>query len=244
MNAPIRSSALVVVEPTEASASGGFAKQQTTVAVDKNVLEGVLTRAAAADPAELEHVVNVVMRALAEYPNELRTTIETYTGAIALAVSTDKTVVIQLSRSSDGNLEAAESVPEAPAITRALERGRERVAEILRGPGMLAGREFATMIGVSAQTLNEWREQRKVLALSGAKRGFRYPDWQVIEATGQPLPDLIELHRILGDEPWSVYRFLLQRHAALDGRTGIEGLKSGNIDATIAAAKGISDTFS
>jgi len=90
--------------------------------------------------------------------------------------------------------------------------------------------------------LNEWREQRKVLALSGAKRGFRYPAWQLVDETGTPLPGLVELHRIFGDQPWSIYRFLRQNHEVLEGRSGIESLKSGDVDATIAAAKGISDT--
>jgi hypothetical protein len=243
MNVAIRSNALIVVDPSEASASSGFAEQQSTVSVDKDVLKDVLARAAKADPAELQHVVSVVMRALAEYPSDLHSTIEAYTGAIALAVSTGKTVLLHFSHTPEGCLEAAATVPEAPGITRALERGRQRVADILKGPEMLSARKFAAMIGVSTQALNEWREQRKVLALSGAKRGFRYPDWQVLDETGERLPGLVELHRVLGDQPWSVFRFLRQRHAALGDRTGIESLKSGDIDATIAAAKGVSETF-
>jgi len=143
MNMTVTSSALVVVGPAEVVASSGFAKQQRTVSVDKDVLNDVLEHAseANADPAELQHVVNVVMRALAEYPGELRATIETYTGAIALAVSTGQEIILRLSHNKNGGLEAVPSVPALPAIGNALARGRERVATILAAPEMLNGRD-------------------------------------------------------------------------------------------------------
>jgi hypothetical protein len=199
---------------------------------------------ARSDDADLQHVIGAVMRTLADYPTEVRSTIDAYTDAIAQASTTGEAAELTLIPTSEGAIEVTpKKIPASPAIRRALARGRERVAQILAGSDMLAGRDFARALGISPQTLNQWREQRRVLALSGAKRGFRYPDWQLLDAPLMLLPGLVELHQVLEDQPWAVYRFLRQHHIALDGRTGIESLKSGDIDATIAAAKGISDTF-
>jgi hypothetical protein len=231
----------LVIEDTSAPSEGDrSARQRTIVSVDKVTLNHALERSGTAD---LQHVIGIVMRVLANYPLELRSTIDAYADAIAMAKTTGETAELTFSRSPEGEIEATPKLAGSPALRRALARGRNRVAEILEGPGMLAGRDFAAMLGISAQTLNQWRAQRKVLALSGAKRGFRYPDWQLVDAPGVLLPGLVQLHSALEDQPWAVYRFLRQHHIALDGRTGIESLKSGDIDATVAAAKGISDTF-
>lgn len=195
------------------------------------------------DGSDVGHVKRVVDRALANNPDELYATIATYAGALALAKSSGRKVELHLAPDAEGGINATLTVPDSPAITRALARGSERVAEILAGGEMLTGEQFALLAGVTRQTLNDWRLQRRVLALSGAKRGFRFPKWQIVEASGTILPGLSELHRVLDDQPWSVYRFLTQRHASLDDRTGIESLQSGNVDATIATARGLFDTY-
>ena len=123
------------------------------------------------------------------------------------------------------------------ALTAARERGRRRVAEILAEDDMLSAEAFAELLGVSRVTVNAKRQNRQVLGLDGAKRGFRFPAWQ-LDRDGRPYGALPKLHEILGSA-WAVYRFLISPHGALDGRTGIEALKRRHDDDVIAAAEGV-----
>ena len=72
------------------------------------------------------------------------------------------------------------------ALDAARERGRLRAAEILNGEEMLPADAFAELLGISRVTVNAKRQRHEVLALDGAKRGFRFPAWQVGE-NGKPL---------------------------------------------------------
>lgn len=139
---------------------------------------------------------------------------------------------------------AVESVPEQPvdeldtALDEARARGATRAAEILIGPDMLTTDEFAAAIGASRETIHQKRKRHQVLGLEGAKRGVRFPEWQ-LSADGSLLPELPRLFKTLGGRPWTVYRFLVQRHPELDGKTALEALRDGRVDAVIAAAENI-----
>lgn len=123
------------------------------------------------------------------------------------------------------------------ALAGARERGRRRVAEILAEDDMLSAEAFAELLGVSRVTINTKRQNGQVLGLDGAKRGFRFPAWQ-LDRDGRPYAALPRLHDILGSA-WAVYRFLVSPHGTLDGRTGIDALKRRQDDDMIAAAEGI-----
>jgi hypothetical protein len=123
------------------------------------------------------------------------------------------------------------------ALTAARERGRRRVAEILGEDDMLNADAFSDLLGVSRVTVNAKRQNGQVLGLDGAKRGFRFPAWQ-LDQDGRPYAALPKLHEILGGA-WAVYRFLVSPHGALDGRTGLDSLKRGQDRDVIAAAEGI-----
>jgi hypothetical protein len=124
------------------------------------------------------------------------------------------------------------------ALAAARDRGRVRVAEILAGPEMLAGDAFAALVGASRVTVNSWRRNRQVLALEGAKRGYRFPAWQVGD-DGKPFAALPALFDRLGGA-WAVYRFLVQHHAELDGQTGREALRRGRAAQALEAAESVS----
>jgi hypothetical protein len=126
------------------------------------------------------------------------------------------------------------------AIDAARARGEARVAEILNRPEMLSADAFGELLGTSRMTVHEWRQSRRVLGLEGAKRGFRFPDWQVGQ-DGKPFGALPALFERLGDE-WAVYRFLVQHHPELDGLTGKEALQRGQSDKVIETAETISQT--
>ncbi len=123
------------------------------------------------------------------------------------------------------------------ALEAARERGRLRAGEVLAGDDMLNADAFAELLGTTRVTVNTKRQSGQVLGLEGAKRGFRFPAWQ-IDRDGKPyreLPALLEHLRA----PWAVYRFLVQPQGALDGMTGREALAKGKGSDVLAAAEGI-----
>jgi hypothetical protein len=122
------------------------------------------------------------------------------------------------------------------ALAAARERGQVKIAEILAGKDMLRATEFGGLIGVSYETVNQRRKAGEVLGLQGAKRALRYPRWQLTE-DGRPLPGLSRLFEVLGDQPWTVYRFLKTSHAELGGETAVEAMKAGKLDAVLGVAR-------
>jgi len=125
------------------------------------------------------------------------------------------------------------------ALNAARQRGVVRVAEIMKSPDMLSARQFAPLIGASHETVNQKRKTGEVLALDGATRGLRYPKWQITD-DGRLLSGLAELMKELPGGPWAVYRFLLQPHNELNGKTGLDALKANRVRQALDAARGIS----
>ncbi len=123
------------------------------------------------------------------------------------------------------------------AFEAARERGRMRAGEVLAGEDMLSADSFAELLGTSRVTVNAKRQAGQLLGLEGAKRGYRFPAWQ-LDADGKPYVELAALHETLR-APWTVYRFLVQRQGALDGLTGREALEKGKGADILAAAEGV-----
>lgn len=143
---------------------------------------------------------------------------------------------------------STEQPPAEPSLDDALaaarDRGRLAVARILEEPEMLSADAFGDAVGVTRTTVNAWREKNEALGLQGAKRGYRFPAWQ-IDANGRPSKVLPRLFELLGGDAWTVYRFLVQHHGALDGLTGREALEQDRADAVLDAAEGLArGTFS
>ncbi|MER8708353.1 XRE family transcriptional regulator [Mesorhizobium sp. M1088] len=124
------------------------------------------------------------------------------------------------------------------ALAEARARGHKRVAEIVAGEEMLSAEDFAKLLGTSRVTVNARRQSGQVLGIDGAKRGFRFPVWQ-LDKDGRPFGALPALHAMLGNSAWAVYRFLVSRHGALDGRTGLRALQQGDDASVLAAAEGM-----
>jgi hypothetical protein len=123
------------------------------------------------------------------------------------------------------------------ALAAARKRGRIRAGEILSGDDMLSADALADMLHTTRVTVNSKRQSGQLLGLDGAKRGFRFPVWQ-LNPDGKPYPELRGLRERLGG-PWAVFRFLVQAHDELDGRTGREALESGQGEALLAAAESV-----
>jgi hypothetical protein len=167
-----------------------------------------------------------------------------YADAAAKAKRTGKDYIIAYRVSPDGKaVEVGEPRAEAPAggslgaaIAQAKARGATKVSDILKGADMLTARAFGDLIGASHETVNTRRKRHEVLGLEGATRGVKYPRWQVTDA-GLPLPGLVQLFHVLGEQPWTVYRFLRTAHAELGGSTALDALKAGQVDAVVGAAE-------
>lgn len=161
------------------------------------------------------------------------------------AKTTGDTVrVTYVIRSADDEpeIEIEEIVPQKDALDIALaaarQRGGERIAEILKGPDMLSADEFAEEIGSTRETVNKKRRRHEILGLEGAKRGVRFPKWQIGD-DGQLLGGLAQLFEALNGHPWAVYRFLVQKSDSLGGRTGLQILQKGRIEQAVGAARSI-----
>jgi len=156
---------------------------------------------------------------------------------------TQITSVVQEVSAEHGTSSAMRNPDLEDALKRARERGHIRVAEILNSEDMLSADEFADLLGTTRVTVNAKRQKRQVLGLEGAKRGFRFPRWQ-LGPDGKPFRVLPTLFERLGDDPWAVYRFLVQHHPELEGLTGREALERGESKQAIDAAESVARNFS
>lgn len=138
-------------------------------------------------------------------------------------------------KDSSAAAHAGEGVLEA-ALAEARHRGAARAAEVLAGPDMLSVEDFAGLIGVTREAVRQKLKRREVLGLQGAKRGVRYPVWQLTDE-GRILPGLRELYGLFGDSAWAVFRFLVEPAAALRGRTPRDCLRQGETAAVLDLAE-------
>lgn len=124
------------------------------------------------------------------------------------------------------------------ALARAEARGAEAAARLLSADDMLTADAFAARIDATRETVHQKRRRGEVLGLEGAKRGVRFPAWQLLDGQ-RLLPGLPQVFRAFNGEPWAVYRFLLQAHPELGGASGLDSLKAGQVDKVLAVAGNI-----
>ena len=182
----------------------------------------------------------------------LRTFLKHYGKAVTKSRSAGHTVSFRVDVNPEGAakvtaVEDVAPVTEAPsaelqdALAAARARGRLQAAEILNSEDMLSAEEFAEVLGTTRVTVNTKRQSGQLLGLDGAKRGFRFPAWQ-LDSDGKPFAELSALHRLLGGA-WAVYRFLVQPHGEFDGLTGREALEQGKAKAVLAVAESVGRDF-
>ncbi len=128
----------------------------------------------------------------------------------------------------------------ADALASALDAARARGAvlkdEMLSDPDMLSTAGLAEQLGMSEEGVRLKRWRHEMLGVEVAKRGIRYPAWQVLPGR-QLLPGLPRLFAVLGDDPWRLLRFLQQHHAELLGKRAFEALQQGRVDEVLATAE-------
>jgi len=109
-----------------------------------------------------------------------------------------------------------------PLLAQAFDRAEERKVNLLKRADMLNGEQLAAELGLSRATVDNRRQEGKLLALEfGTKRGFRFPQWQrdLVEERDVRASFEAVLNRLAPVEPWSRYRFFVQSSPELDGRT-------------------------
>ena len=136
----------------------------------------------------------------------------------------------------------AEVLPgkDVAVLARAFDRAEERKIELLQRADMLNGEQLAAELGLSRATVDNRRQEGKLLALEfGAKRGFRFPQWQrdLVEERDTGANFEAVLTRLASVEPWSRYRFFVQSSPELGGRTPVEALRAGEGEAVLRAAE-------
>jgi len=151
-----------------------------------------------------------------------------------------RSTIAMIDETTRPRAKAPDQLPAALAAARV--RGRARVAEILAGPDMLSADAFAELIGTSRVTVNTKRQAHQVLGLEGARRGYRFPDWQ-IGPDGKPFAALPALFDHLGGSPWAVYRFLVQHHPELSGLTASDALLRGHEAQVVDVAESMARDF-
>jgi biotin operon repressor len=128
----------------------------------------------------------------------------------------------------------------AAALARAFDRAEERKVTLLQRADMLSGEQLAAELGLSRATVDNRRQEGKLLALEfGSKRGFRFPQWQrdLVEERDTRATFEAVLQRLAAVGPWSRYRFFVQSSPGLEGRTPVEALRAGEGEAVLQAAQ-------
>jgi hypothetical protein len=128
--------------------------------------------------------------------------------------------------------------PLIEALAAARTRGAAVEEALLANPDMLNTAAMAHLLGMSEEGVRLKRRRHEILGLESAKRGIRYPAWQVLEGR-QLLPALPRLFAMLGDDPWRLFRFLQQHHSELGGDRALDSLRRGQVDGVLAAAENI-----
>jgi hypothetical protein len=158
--------------------------------------------------------------------------------AKAVAAGSERAVPAAIVRHKTSPVARASSpgsvLTEALAAARA--RGATAKEELLADPDMLNTAAIADLLGMSEEGVRLKRKRHEILGLESAKRGIRYPSWQVLEDR-KLLPALPRIFAILGDDPWRLFRFLQQRHSELGGDRALDALRRGRVDGVLAAAE-------
>src|SRR5580704_8283938 len=101
----------------------------------------------------------------------------------------------------------------AAVLAQAFDRAEESKVELLKRPDMLNGEQLAAELGLSRATVDNRRQEGRLLALEfGTKRGFRFPQWQRDLVEERDVRAIFEavLNRLAPVEPWSRYRFFMR----------------------------------
>lgn len=214
-------------------------RARNRVVVSPNGVENAKGVNSSSDVAEVR-ISKTRFERIVGKPRLIRQLLVDYADTLAQAEREGRVATMTLQVSPDGKTQLIKAAAKGDvldvALAAAKARGQHKVTDILKGEDMLTTRDFGPLIGASHETVNVKRKTGEILGLEGATRGVKYPRWQVTDA-GLPLPGLAALFAALGKQPWTVYRFLRAAHPELGGRTALDALKAGQVEAVLGAAR-------
>lgn len=101
--------------------------------------------------------------------------------------------------------------------------------------GTLTGEQAAAHLHLTRQAVDKRRRKGQLLAFSLGRRGYAYPAWQFHE--GRVIAGLEQVLAALAEySSWTQAMFLTTGDIRLGGRTPLECLRDGHVDAVVAAA--------
>jgi hypothetical protein len=95
--------------------------------------------------------------------------------------------------------------------------------------------QVARRLGITPLVVEQLRQGQRLLAVP-AGHGFAYPSWQ-FEGRGMLSGFLTVLGALHGQEPNSQLAFFVTPHDGLEGRTPLDVLRSGDLDAVLRVAR-------
>lgn len=127
-------------------------------------------------------------------------------------------------------------------IVEAVEEGEQFKLEVMGRSNMLPPPRAAAKAGISRQALDLRRKKGLALALSHAKRGFRYPAWQFTDALAEPLQQILPM--LAKYNPWAAYLLLTEPEPLLGGLSVVSTLQSGKAEQAIEAVRTLTQSES
>lgn len=118
-------------------------------------------------------------------------------------------------------------------IREAIERGVQRKAALLReAGGLLSANEVANLLRISGEELL-CRKSLLTISLDDNALG-----WPAFQFESRAMVDAVErvLQAINVEAPWAQLGFFFLRLQELDGRTPIQAIRDGSLDAVVLAA--------
>lgn len=145
------------------------------------------------------------------------------------------------------NIEPAElAVPEKNTVTTAdfmasLERQqKEQRTKDIEEQRLLPGAEMRARLGVSAQALSAALKAKRMFVFQGPSGEYYYPAFFADPMYDRPV--LEKVCKTLGDLPaGSKWDFLTSPRISLAGKTPLDALSKGKLDAVMAAAKAFAE---
>lgn len=135
---------------------------------------------------------------------------------------------------SDSALTVLSHNPLAEARIRGLRMKQELLS---REGGVLGASEVAEILGISRQAVNKRVQAKTLFALQTPRHGMSFPAWQLVD--GDVLPGLSAVLKSLDPTlgPWMTLAFFVEGHVALDGRSPLQALRDGDLEAVLRAAR-------
>ena len=154
-----------------------------------------------------------------------------------------KAVQAGIKASSSSGSERVLQALSQPEVLAALAPSDPLAAARMRGAqvqqsllsGAYSSEEVAKILRMTRQGVDKRRRQGQLLGLSVGRRGYRYPSWQFQSGEVlQGLPDVLAAFTDL--DAWTIAVFLTTGDVRLSGKTPLEVLQLGQVDAVVQAA--------